>query len=366
MNEASPPLPARGLPFSRRTLVAVSVAVVVAVGGALWIASPKAVETTDAAYVQADSSVLAPKVRGLVAEVLAAQNQPVRRGDPLVQIDPEEFAARVAAAEADLQAADAGLDAARASLAALDAEARLAAANVRVAGSAIRASDAQNARAAADLGRYESLASTGAVALRDLDAARAGAASAASEQERARAALDASRDQGAVVEARRAGLEAAEGQARAVQARALAALVLARQDLAHTVIRAPVDGVVADRQVEPGDYVQPGTRLMTLAPVRALYVTANFKETQVTRMAPGQRVQIRVDALPGKVLTGRVDSLAPGTGSQFSLLPFEPGAGNFTKIVQRVPVRITFDPGQSEVASLRPGLSVQASVRLKD
>ncbi len=366
MSDVAAPPAARSLPFSRRTAIVVAIAVTVAVGGALWISAPKAEETTDAAYVQADSSVLAPKVRGLVARVLAAHNQPVRRGDPLIQIDPEEFSARVAAAEADVQTAEAGLSAARAALTALDAEERLAASNIRVAASAIQAADAQNARSTKDLQRYESLSSSGAVALRDLDAVRAGTASAASEQERSRAALEASRDQAAVIKARRGSLEAAVEQALAARARAAAALVLARQDLANTLIRAPVDGVVADRQVEPGDYVQPGTRLMTVAPMRALYVTANFKETQVARMAPGQRVSIRVDALPGKVLTGRVDSLAPGTGSQFSLLPFEPGTGNFTKIVQRVPVRIGFDAGQAGVDRLRPGLSVQATVRLAD
>jgi len=113
-----------------------------------------------------------------------------------------------------------------------------------------------------------------------------------------------------------------------------------------------------------GDYVQPGTRLLSVEPLNALYVTANFKETQTGRMTIGQAARIKVDALPGVVLTGHVDSLAPGTGSQFSLLPFEPGTGNFTKVVQRVPVRIRFDPGQPGLAKLRPGLSTTTTVRL--
>ena len=220
-------------------------------------------------------------------------------------------------------------------------------------------------RAEADRARFEELAPTGAVSVRDRDTAQAAALSAASERDRVRAGLDAARDQGAVIRARRATLDASRAQAEAAQARATAALALARQDLDHTLIRAPIDGVVADRQVAPGDYVQPGTRLLTVAPLSALYLTANFKETQVARMRPGQAVRIRLDALPGQVLTGRVDSLAPGTGSQFSLLPFEPGAGNFTKIVQRVPVRIAFDPGQAAVATLRPGLSAQVTVVLR-
>ncbi len=122
--------------------------------------------------------------------------------------------------------------------------------------------------------------------------------------------------------------------------------------------------MVGDRQVEPGDYVQPGTRLMTLVPLNALYVTANFKETQVARMLAGQTAVIKVDALPGVKFTGQVDSFAPGSGSQFSLLPFEPGTGNFTKIVQRVPVRIALDPGQKGLDHLRPGLSTTVTVKL--
>ncbi len=354
-----------GRPFFRRTLVVVGLAVVTAIAGAIWIAAPKSSETTDAAYVQADSSVVAPKVRGLVEKVLVAHNQPVHRGDPVLQIDPEEFTARVLAAEADLATARAGVAAATAARSALAADEHLARSNIRVAESAIGSADAQAIRAEADRARFEELAPTGAVSVRDRDTAHAAALSAASERDRVRAGLDAARDQGAVIRARRATLDASRAQAEAAQARATAALALARQDLDHTLIRAPIDGVVADRQVAPGDYVQPGTRLLTVAPLSALYLTANFKETQVARMRPGQAVRIRLDALPGQVLTGRVDSLAPGTGSQFSLLPFEPGAGNFTKIVQRVPVRIAFDPGQAAVATLRPGLSAQVTVVLR-
>ncbi len=130
------------------------------------------------------------------------------------------------------------------------------------------------------------------------------------------------------------------------------------------MIRAPIDGTIGNRQVRVGDYVQPGSRLLTLVPLHALYVTANFKETQTRDMAVGQPATIAVDALGGKV-KGHVESFAPGSGSTFALLPFEPGTGNFTKIVQRVPVRIRFDPDQPQVDRLRPGLSVTARVRLK-
>jgi membrane fusion protein (multidrug efflux system) len=167
-----------------------------------------------------------------------------------------------------------------------------------------------------------------------------------------------------VTQAKRATLQAALAQSEAAVAAARATLDLSRQDLNHTLIRAPIDGVVGDRQVEQGDYVQPGTRLLTIVPLDALYVVANFKETQTPRMTAGQPATVEVDALPGVELKGEVESFAPGSGSQFSLLPFEPGTGNFTKIVQRVPVRIRFEPGQAALASLRPGLSTTVTVRL--
>ena len=352
------------LPFSRRTGISVGVAIALALAGAVWIALPKGAESTDAAYVEADSTTVAPKVRGLVAEVLVAHNQRVHAGDPLVRIDPEEFDARVAGASADLLSAEATVAGARAALVSLDAEQRLATANVRAAQTSIRSADAQSARASADQARYDTLVASGAVARRDADQYRAAAITAASDADHSRAELQVSQSQADVTGAKRASLEAGLAQAQAAVARAQAALDLARQDQGHTLIRAPIDGVVGDRQVEAGDYVQPGTRLMTLAPLAQVYVTANFKETQTGRMVAGDAATIRVDALPGVTLRGHVDSFAPGTGSQFSLLPFEPGAGNFTKIVQRVPVRIRFDPGQPAVARLRPGLSTTVTVRL--
>jgi len=352
------------LPFSSRTLLAVGAAVVVAAVGAVYIASPKASESTDAAYIQADSSVVAPKVRGLVSEVLVAHNQIVKRGDPLVRIDPEEFDAKVASAQADLLNAQASVASAKAALVSLDAEQSLAAANVRAAETSIRSADAQNTRADADRKRFDNLVATGAVARRDADTYRAAAITAQSDADHSRAELDVSRNQAAVTAAKRATLTAALAESNAGVARAQAALDLARQDQGHAVIRAPIDGQVGDRQVEAGDYVEPGTRLLSIVPMNALYVTANFKETQVARMTIGQPATIRVDALPGKAFKGEVDSFAPGSGSQFSLLPFEPGTGNFTKIVQRVPVRIRLDPGQAGLDHLRPGLSTTVKVRL--
>jgi membrane fusion protein (multidrug efflux system) len=365
LNDAPTTAKARKAPFSRKTVLAVGTAIAAAVVGGTLISMPKATVSTDAAYVQADSSSVAPKVRGLISEVLVDHNQTVRKGDPLVRIDAEEFDARVAAAQADLANAEAEAAAANAAFIALAAEERLADSTVRAARTAIVSTDAQSVRAQADRKRFEDLADSGAVARRDVERYRAAAISAQSDADRSRAQLDISQDQVGVTQAKRATLSAALAKAQASVARARAALLLADQDQGHALIRAPIDGVVGDRQAEPGDYVQPGTRLLTIVPMKALYVTANFKETQVARMVVGQSATIKVDALDGKPLTGRVESFAPGSGSQFSLLPFEPGTGNFTKVVQRVPVRIQLDPGQKGLDRLRPGLSTTVKVRLK-
>ena len=353
-------------PFaSQKALLAVGAAALLGAAGAGYILTPKSAESTDAAYVEADSSVVAPRIKGQVMEILVRHNQAVHRGDPLVRIDPEEFDARVASAAAELANTEAAVGSARAALQQLGAEQALAAANVRATQTLIASTDAQSAKAEADRKRYDNLVSSGAVARRDADTFRAAAVTAESDAAHSRAALDVARSQAGVVAAKRPVLEAALAQAEAAAARAKAALDLAKQDQGWTVIRAPIDGVVGDRQAEAGDYVQPGTRLLTLVPLNAVYVTANFKETQIARMLPGQAARIKVDALPGVTLKGEVDSFAPGSGSQFSLLPFEPGTGNFTKIVQRVPVRIRLDPAQPALAKLRPGLSTTVTVRLK-
>jgi len=350
--------------LSRKGVISLVAATVIALLGIAYLVAPKTKVSTDNAYLRADSSVVAPKVRGLVAEVLVQHNQPVKRGEALVRIDAEEFDAKVAAAEADLLDAEAAVAAVDADLIALDAEEQLAASNIVAAQSAVRAAQAENARALADSQRYANLVHTGAVSKFDADRYLASALSSAADADRFRAQLDVSRSQAAVTRARRLSLQASGSQARAAVARAAAALSLAKQDQAHAVIYAPIDGIVADRQVEQGDFVQAGTRLLTIVPLDRLYVIANFKETQTTRMLAGQRAEIEVDAFPDIRLHGTVESFAPGSGSQFSLIPFEPGTGNFTKIVQRVPVRILFDADQPHLASLRPGLSTTVTVRL--
>ena len=348
----------------RRVWIASGSAVLAIVLGVGVILAPAGSVSTDDAYLEADGSTVAPKIKGLVAAILVRDNQAVRAGDPLVRIDPEEFDARVATAQADLAEAEAGVAAATAALGSLDAEERLAAANVIAARTAIRASDAQAERADADSRRYAALVSSGAVARKDADGFRAGAVSAEQEVAHAGALLAVARDSLGVTSAHRPALNAALQKAHAGVQRARGALDLALQDQRHTLIRAPIDGVIGNRQVQQGDYVQPGSRLLTVVPLDALYVTANYKETQTARMHPGQRATVRVDAGSSGPLTGVVESLAPGSGSSFALLPFEPGTGNFTKIVQRVPVRIRLDGPAAERRALRPGLSVTVDVAL--
>jgi membrane fusion protein (multidrug efflux system) len=354
---------ARRLP--RPALFAAGAAAVIAAVGLTIILAPPTAVSTDAAYVQADSAVVAPRVRGLISQVLVRHDQSVKRGDALIEIDPEEFDARIDAAKADLASAVAAEAAARAALLAQAQDERLATSNVRAAETLIAAADADQTRASADRARYDNLVDSGAVARRDADQYRAAEIAARSAAEHSRAMLAVNQVQADVTQAHRATLGAALAQAQAVVAQRGAALRLAIQDREHATVRAPIDGVVGDRQTEPGDYVQPGTRLMTIVPMNALYVTANFKETQVARMIVGQPATVSVDALPGSKLTGSVESLAPGSGSQFSLLPFEPGTGNFTKIVQRIPVRIRLDPGQKDLARLRPGLSTTVEVTFR-
>jgi membrane fusion protein (multidrug efflux system) len=349
-----------------RTVLVSALATAAAIGGALWITSRPSAETTDDAYLAADTTSVAPKVRGLVAEVLVRDNQTVRAGDPLVRIDAEEFDAKAASAAADLADAEANLAAARAALVSLSADERLAAAQIAATRTAIRSSAAEAGHANADARRFDALVSTGAIARRDADSYRTAAIGAQQGAAHARAQLAVSQEQADVTSAKRPGLIAAVQQAEAARQRASAALDLALQDQRHTLIRAPVTGTVGNRQARVGDYVQPGSRLLTLVPLHALYVTANFKETQMRDMRAGQPVSIDVDALGGKPLKGHVESFAPGSGSTFALLPFEPGTGNFTKIVQRVPVRIRLDPDQPRLDALRPGLSVTAQVRLSN
>lgn len=340
----------RALP-RRAFIVAGAAAAAIILGGA-WIASPASSVSTDDAYVKADNTIIAPKVSGLVSQILVRENTHVVAGQELVRIDDEDYRQAVASAEADVASAEA-------LLAQQSAQEGLAAANVEAAATAIRAADAERVRADADRRRYDALVRSSNISRREAERVRATAVAAEADADKVRAAYAASQQQQSVVAHSRAQLQAAVAKARA-------ALGLARLNLAHSVVHAPVAGIVGDRQVQIGEYVQPGSQLMTIVPADTIYVAANFKETQTSRMLVGQPVHLKIDALPGHGFDGVVESFAPASGSEFALLPFEPATGNFTRIVQRVPVRIHINPGQEGAERLRPGLSAKVTVDLTD
>ena len=358
--------PPRRFTLPRNALVMGGIALLVGAAGVFWLTLPRSVESTDNAYLRADSTAVAPRVGGQVAAVLVTDNRQVRAGDPLIRIDAQDYEAKLSEAEAAVADGDAAVAEASAALAALAADERLAGAQLRVADTGIASADAESTRALADRNRYEALASRGFVTRRDAEQARATAIGATSAAQRARAQSSVTAEQGAVTRARRPVLEAQVLAARALARKARAALTLARQDRERTVVVAPIAGAVGNRQVQVGDFVQPGSRLMTLVPTGTLYVIANFKETQTRNMRAGQRAEIEVDALDGEALSGIVESFAPGSGSEFTLLPFEPGSGNFTKIVQRVGVRIRLASPRKLEETLRPGLSVTVKVHVRN
>ncbi|WDD95213.1 HlyD family secretion protein [Burkholderia sp. FERM BP-3421] len=337
-------------PSRRRLLIAAGIVALV-VGGvwlARWWTVGRFIESTDDAYLQADSMTAAPKIAGYITDVYVADNQPVKVGDPLVRLDTRQY-------QVSLDQALATVDARRADIARAEAEIGQQRANLEQAG-AQREVARVNARHAGDeVARYAPLVATGAETAERV-------ASLTSTRDQARATLAAN---SAALDAARtqiASSTAALTQARAQLEAALANAAQARLDLDNTIVRSTLAGRVGDRTVRVGQYVQPGTRLLTVVPVERTYLVANFKETQVGRMRAGQPVELRVDALPGKTLHGVVDSFAPGTGAQFALLPPENATGNFTKIVQRVPVRIRLDTGAATRAVLVPGLSVTVDV----
>jgi multidrug resistance efflux pump len=318
-----------------------------------WRLGPFAtsVVVTDNAYVRGQMTVLAPQVSGYVAEVAVHDFERVRAGQVLVRIDDRVYREKVQQAEAQLLAARAALDNQRQT----QAQNR-ATLGARQAG--LQAAEAEARRAAADLARAEDLAAKGSVSLRERDQARVTAELARTNVARARADIDIGQQTIRATDVSRAGLQA---QVQAAQAQ----LGLARIDLANTVVRAPRDGQVGEAGVRLGQYVTAGSQLLFLVP-DALWVVANFKETQTAHMQVGQRATFRVDALEGAELTGRIEQLAPATGSEFSVLRADNATGNFTKVVQRLPVRIAIDPGQPLAARLRPGMSLEARVDTTD
>ena len=322
------------------------VAVALIIGGFAWWQGKQRWEATDNAFVQADTTSVSPQIDGYVVEVLVADNQRVEAGQVLLRLDDKDAKAGVVAAEANLAAVTAAVS---------NVDARAVQEQATIASRAASVSQAQADLAARQVARYDQLAQQGWVSQQRIDAERASARTAQASVAEAQAAL--------VAEQRTVGvLGSTREQSLAAVQQARTQLEQARLTLERTVIRAPVAGVVGARGVRVGQYVRPGGQVLSIVPLGDAYIVANFKETQVDRLRLGQTVQIHADAFPGEDLTGHIDSFAPATGSEFALIPIENATGNFTKITQRVPVRIHVDRAG---AALRPGLSVAVKVDLK-
>ena len=316
-----------------------------------WFSTGRYIESTENAYVEADIAVIAPRVAGYIRTVHVADNQPVRRGDVLVTLEDTDYRAHVASAEAQLSAGRSAIGTAEAMTASRSAA-------IREAEAALAAAQAEATRSETDRARLAKLLADGFVSRQRYDVAVAEAASRRAAVAQARATVAAARSgvSGATSERSTA---AASSRAAAAEAEA------ARYELENTVIRAPIDGVVGNRFARVGQYVRPGQQLMAVVPVAQVYVVANFKETQVARMSPGQPVKIAVDAYPDREVRGHVDSLSPAAGSRFSILPPENATGNFTKIVQRLPIRITLDRPIPSDMRLFPGMSVEVNLDVR-
>ncbi|TPI09939.1 HlyD family secretion protein [Mesorhizobium sp. B4-1-3] len=304
--------------------------------------------STDDAYVQADMSFVSPKISGYIDKVLVSENQQVKAGDPLFVIDNGDYKIAVAQAEAQIATLAKTLDR-------IDAQTKAAQASLSQAQAQKIADQAAADNAARAQDRAAQLVKTHVGTQAQLDDAQ-------TALDQAKAALVGADAQIAAAQANIGVLEAQ----RAESASTLASLQLTRdkalRDLSFTVLKAPYDGVVGNRSVEQGDLVSPGQKLAVVVPMDKLYIVGNFKETQLGRMVPGEKVRITVDAIDGQTFEGTVSSLAPASGAVFSLLPPENATGNFTKVVQRVPVRIDVPAEVLKTGKLRAGLSVVVAV----
>jgi membrane fusion protein (multidrug efflux system) len=338
--------------FSRKHLALAGLALAVTLGGIAygryWWSVGRFIESTDDAYAGGNVTPVAPHVAGFVAQILVTDNQYIRAGQVLIHLDPRDF-------QAALDHAQASADQRRAALAGLEAKYVLQQAMIRQAEADLNAKAAHATFAKADAVRYRDLAAT-------TFGTRQNSERASAADEEARSATNAAEAGHAAVRQQLSVLTAEIAAARADVDQAKADLETARLNLGYTEIGSPIDGYIGNRAAQVGAYVANGAYLLSVIPAHGLWVDANFKEDQLANMRPGQPATIVVDVLPGKTFHGHVESLAPGTGAVFSVIPPENATGNFTKIVQRVPVRIALDDGAASLGEIRPGLSTTVRV----
>jgi membrane fusion protein, multidrug efflux system len=316
-----------------------------------WWTAGRFMVSTDDAYVQADNVIISPKISGYISDVAVQDNQPVTPGQVLARIDDRDYQTALAAAKANTDSAAANIT---------DVAQQITQQNFTVAeaNAAVSGDRAALAFAEQDAQRYASLSRNGA-------GTEQSAQSSHSTVDEKRAAL--AHDIAAVgtVQTELGVLGAQLTQARASLAQRQAALHQAELNLSYTTITSPTGGTIGKRTLRVGQYVQAGTQLMAVVPLRAVYVIANYKETQLTDVRTGQAVTIDIDTFPGTTVHGVVNSIAPASGEEFALLPPDNATGNFTKIVQRVPVKIAIDPHDPLIGALRPGMSVEPSIDTK-
>jgi len=328
------------------------VALLVAVGVGGWACTSllggSNTESTNDAYVEADFTLVTPRVAGQISDVFVDDNQSVKAGQLLLRIDDRDFKVAAMSAEADVVAA-------QASVANDDAEIARQPSLVDQARATLQSDDAALEFAQANAARYQNLSAAGAGTTQEQQHASSTLAEQLAQQAHDRAAL-ASTAQNLYV------LRAQRDMAAGVLARAEAALEQAKLNLSYTELRAPVDGKVGRRSARVGGFVTPGAAVLAIVPLSETYVVANFQENQITHMQPGESVRIKVDSAPGVVIHGHVDSLAPATGLSFAPIAPDNATGNFTKVVQRLPVKISIDRGQAAAATLSVGLSVETEV----
>lgn len=336
----------------KRRMVLLGVAIVALAAGSYygynWWTTGRFMISTDDAYIGADAAVVAPRISGYVAKVSAIANSSVKAGDPLVYLDDSDQRVAVKAAEDQIASQ-------QATLSRIDRQIDAAKASTNQAQSSIVSANADAELAVADLNRAQQLTASQFASKQSLEQAKATSDKAAAAVDSAKAGLATSEANVEVLNAQRVEAERALDQYRTT-------LDQKKLDLDRTIIRAPFDGVVGNRAVDPGEYVAAGQRLLALVPMSDVYIDANFKETQLGRIRAGATAKITVDAADDEVIQGTVESVAPASGSVFSLLPPDNATGNFTKITQRVPVRIKIPADAVAKGGLRPGLSVTVEI----